>query len=319
MKVLITGAGTIGRQTAALLSGEGRDCVVADIRAPESLPPGSSGAVCDVTDLGGLEALIRAERISHIVHTAAVLATGLRADPLPGLQVNLMGTANVLEAARRAGVARVVAISSATVVYPGFGSLPPGPIPEDAALRLLSDRPSGLYPLCKLAGEHMALLWRDLYGLSTVSLRFGAVLGGEGETPSSVPGRLLRRLTDAARSGAKIHLDDPFLLWGGEEEFVDLRDCAGAIRAALYAPEPSQGVYAIAHPQQYRLEEFVATVARVIGPFEVTWPGPLRMGFAGFAHLRPGPSDTGAAARELGFACAHALEDTLRHWHARAA
>lgn len=312
--VLITGAGTIGRTTAALLAAEGRRCLLADITAVPDLPV--ECVACDITDIAALEALIVAREVQAVIHTAAMLATGLRSDPLRGLEVNLMGTANVLEASRRCGVERVVCISSATVLYPGFGSLPPGPIPEDAALRLLSDRPSGLYPMCKLAGEHMALLWRDLYGLSTVSLRFGAVLGGEGSAPTSIPGRLLRLLVDAARSGTRVHVDDPVLVWSGDEEFVDLRDCAGAIRAALDAPDPKQGVYAIAYPALHTMESFVAVLDRVMGPVGVTWPEGVTTGFAGFAHTRPGPSDTSAALRELGFSCRHDLEDTLRHWHA---
>lgn len=106
-----------------------------------------------------------------VIHTAAMLSTGLRADPLRGLEVNILGTARLLDAACEAGVRRFVRASSATVVYAGFPVLGPDPIPEDAALGVVSHRPGSLFALTKQSCEHLALLWRDLYGLSIVSLR----------------------------------------------------------------------------------------------------------------------------------------------------
>lgn len=109
--------------------------------------------------------------VDGVIHTAAMLSTGLRADPLRGLEVNILGTARLLDAACEAGVRRFVRASSATVVYAGFPVLGSDPILEDAALGVVSHRPGSLYALTKQSCEHLALLWRDLYGLSIVSLR----------------------------------------------------------------------------------------------------------------------------------------------------
>ncbi len=49
--------------------------------------------------------------------------------------------------------------------------LGPDPIPEDAALGVVSHRPGSLYALTRQSCEHLALLWRDLYELSTISFR----------------------------------------------------------------------------------------------------------------------------------------------------
>lgn len=317
MAVLITGAGLVGCETTRLLAQQGTQVVLTDIRAPASDIvdlQGVSFERLDVLDAASVRDVIERHGIDRIVHTAAVLSNGMRADPVLGLNVNLMGTAHVLEAARQAGVARVVTISSTTVLYSGFGSLGPDPITEDASLHLVTDRPRSLYAMTKLSNEYMGHLYRDLYGVSHVALRFAAVLGGHAEVQSSVPGQMFDLLIDAARTGKTLTLDNPLFQWGGTEEFVDIRDCARAIESALNAEAPDLGVYNIAHPKLWTLEETVAEVARVHGAFECHLPKALNTGFAGFPHKRPAASSTDASRTELGFTCAHDLTNTLSHW-----
>lgn len=316
MSVLITGAGLIGAETARQLSARGQPCTLFDLRPPppEVLAlPGVRFVPGDLTDPAAVAGLFR-QPVTAVVHTAAMLAGALRADPLRGLEVNLIGTARLLEGAAEARVARFVQTSSATVVYAGFDTLGPGPIPEDAALRLISQRPGNLYALTKTTAEHLALHWRAERGLATVSLRLAAVVGGDREVPNSVPGRLLARLIDAARQGGRHRLDDPLLAYAGPEEFVDLRDCAGAVLAALDAADPAQGVYAIAHPRSWTLADLAAAVADRFGAFALDLSGAPATGFAGFRHVRPAASDLSAAARELGFSARHDMTDSLAHW-----
>jgi UDP-glucose 4-epimerase len=82
--------------------------------------------------------------------------------------VNVNGTLAVLEAARAAGVTRVVLASSAAV----YGDQETVPLRED-----LPALPKSPYGLHKYIGERMLALWSDLYGLETVSLRFFNVYG----------------------------------------------------------------------------------------------------------------------------------------------
>ncbi|WP_165814376.1 NAD-dependent epimerase/dehydratase family protein [Pararhodobacter oceanensis] len=315
--VLITGAGLIGCETARLLSARGQACVVFDHGTPKSdlsRLPGVSFQQGDITDMAALTALFEEGQFDAVIHTAAMLSNGLRADPVQGLNVNIIGTAQLLDLAARHGVRRFVQASSATVVYAGFSSFDASPIPEDCALSLVSQRPPSLYALTKVTCEHLALHWRATSGLSTVSLRFAAVLGGESDPPSSVPGHLMNRLIAAARAGGTHLLDDPLFYWDKEEEFVDLRDCARAMLCALDAPSPAQGVYFVAGPQGHTLEEFAAYVAARYGDFTLEVPTHSPVGFAGFPHPRPAQSSRIAAQRELGFTARHTLEDTLHHW-----
>lgn len=318
MTVLITGAGLLGQEVAKRLSTRGERFVVMDIRQPESFPndlPGMHFVELDVTNAEALFALAKDHGVDRIIHTAAVLSNGLRANPLLGLNVNLMGTANILELARSIQAKRTVTISSATVVYSGFGAFDATPIPEDASLRMMSDRPRSLYAATKVAGENLGMLYRDLYGVSHVSLRLAAVIGGDTSAPSSVPGQLLSTLVTAAKSGQHCPLDNPLFHWGGTEEFVDLRDCADAVIAALDADDPKQGTYTIAHSQLWTLPEVVDSVARIFGDFTCTLPQGVTTGFAGFPFQRPAASDTSAATRELGFSCTYDLNSTLSHWY----
>lgn len=312
MTVLLTGAGLIGSLTAKMLAKRDQSVVIVDIAAScDFNHPAITYRQCDVTDYKSLMSVIEEFEVRSIVHTAAVLSTGMRANPKLGLEVNLLGTVNVLEAAREKGLDRVVIASSATVLYSGFESFDNTPLVEDAPLKTVTQRPSSFYAISKLTGEHLALLYRDLYKVPAVSLRFSAVLGGSLDTPSSVPGQLLKFLHDGeAARGATF---DPLLLWSGDEEFIDARDCARANLAALDARDPLQGVYTITHPEPLSCKNFVNSFNAALGRDNFPLPTMPTTGFAGFPHVRPACSDTTAAEKELGFRCAYNFADTVRH------
>jgi UDP-glucose 4-epimerase len=298
------------------LAQRGDKVVLADVR-DGAAPDGVLRVRCDVTDEPALKTLMQNHGVRDVVHTAAWLSTAIRQDPLKGIGVNIMGTAHVLECARTLGLRRVVLASSTTVTYTGFATHGPQPIEEDLPLHVISERPASIYAACKLAGEHLAQLYHDLYGVDAVSLRYAAVLGDLGNI-TSVPGRLLQTLVHAGQSGRAVQLDDPFLVWGGREEFVDARDCARANVCALDALNPLQRVYHIADGQWHSLGDFVAAVQRLYPALPVTWPDKLTTGFAGFPQQRPAPSDHRRAQSEMGFVCAHGLQDSIAHWAALA-
>jgi UDP-glucose 4-epimerase len=83
--------------------------------------------------------------------------------------INVIGTINMLEAARRAGTRRFVYASTGGAIY---GETDVVPTPEDTLIR-----PEAPYGQAKFAGEGYLGLWNRMHGLSTVSLRFGNVYG----------------------------------------------------------------------------------------------------------------------------------------------
>lgn len=313
--VLVTGAGAIGLETAMRLRARGDRVVVADVRPVELADTGGDivAAVCDIVDRAALDRIIESHGVKAIVHTAALLSTAIRKDPPRGVLVNTVGTVNVLEAARSLGIERVVVASSTTVGYAAFGSHDASPIEEDFALRVVSERPASIYAATKLAAEHLSLLYGDLYGLDVVVLRYGAVLSGGAGLTTSVPGRLLALLLAAGANGAPALIDDPLLVWEGNEEFVDARDCAVANVCALDASDPKSRVYNVATGDWCSFEDVCNAVLLVYPALTIDLRVTPKGGFAGFPHLRPSPSDVRAAARELGFRARFRLPETIRH------
>ena len=319
MSILITGAGLIGRLTAQQLLETGEAIVLADVNPPSAAHLSGPGLItpvtCDVSNFAAVHDLIVTHRITRVIHTAALLSTAIRERPLDGVRVNVMGTANLLECARTLPITRLVLASSTTVGYNCFGSLGPEPLPEDAPMRMQTDQPGSIYASTKLAGEHLAGVYRTLYGIDVISLRYAAVLGGRPESaPSSVPGRLMHRLGEAGRTGQAIRLDDPYLIWGGREEFIDARDCARANVCALQAPSPRQRVFNIATGQWCSMTEFVAAMREVYPALKVELPPEPATGFAGFPTRRPAPSDVRGAREQLGFSSQYSLAQTFDYW-----
>jgi uronate dehydrogenase len=167
-RILITGAaGAIGTLLRAELPRPDRELVLLDVIAPP--PPGEGEAVRTVTaSVDDLDAMVEAAQGAHaIVHLGGLIADETWADYA---QVNITGTYVVLEAARRAGVQRVVYASSNHAV--GFTERPPaGSPPVPAAL---FPRPDSFYGVGKVASEALGSLYHDRHGLHVVCARIGS-------------------------------------------------------------------------------------------------------------------------------------------------
>ena len=121
----------------------------------------------DIRDLGTLKALISEQRVTHVIHLAALQVPFCRADPALGAEVNVVGTVNIFEAIRHTQdkVQGFVYASSVAAFGPDR-YYPEKPIPDDAPLR-----PDTLYGVYKQANEHTArLYWQD-WQISSVGLR----------------------------------------------------------------------------------------------------------------------------------------------------
>lgn len=170
-RVLVTGAdGLIG----SLLTDAWRK---SDAYEPVGLArkPGSrTDVVADITDLDALQAACQG--MDAVVHLAATSAVGSSWDAV--LNSNLIGTYNVFEAARRAGVGQVIFASSnhsigtyETENVPELWDLDDGRTWDHTA----EIRPDSLYGVSKVYGEGMARYYVDHHGLRAACLRIGAV------------------------------------------------------------------------------------------------------------------------------------------------
>jgi uronate dehydrogenase len=174
-RVLVTGlSGLIG---GALRQHLAADC---ELRGLNRRP--LSGVPCHQADIADLEAIQPAfVGVDVVVHLAAQVGSPSFEDLL---RTNVIGTYNVFEASRRAGVGRVVFASSGAVVSgwerePPYAALAAGRYGEAGTWARMTQatplRPSGLYGCSKAWGEALARHYADAHGMSMICLRIGHV------------------------------------------------------------------------------------------------------------------------------------------------
>jgi UDP-glucose 4-epimerase len=178
MKALVTGgAGFIGSNLVDALLARGDDVVVLDNLATgrrsnldSALARGARLVVEDIRDAELVRSLLEQERPEVVFHLAAQMDVRVSAaKPVYDAEVNVIGTINMLEAARIAGARRFVFASTGGAIY---GETDVLPTPENSEIN--SEAP---YGQAKYAAEGYCDLWGRLHGLSAVSLRFGNVYG----------------------------------------------------------------------------------------------------------------------------------------------
>lgn len=154
-------AGRIGRVLRAHLSGRGVPTVSLDVAECAPVGPEDRVLRCDLRELPELVTAFHG--CSGVLHLGGIPD---EADFHELADVNVVGTYHVLEAARRAGVSRVVFASSNRVTgsYPVSETVSPSDPP----------RPDGFYGVSKVAGETLCRLYSDKFGLSTISVRIGS-------------------------------------------------------------------------------------------------------------------------------------------------
>ncbi len=221
--VLYTGSGgRVGNQVISLLEGRGYEMIPADIRNTD--PPTPRFREVDVRDFD--QVMQACEGVDAVVHAAIASSRAFgivdeRFHPQEeklefdhvSFDVNVKGTYNVLEAARRHGIRRVVFLSSLTTVF-GQPERPLPPHPRPA--------PVNVYACTKLCGEQLGEVFSRTFGMSVLSLRIG----------QPYPLHLAREpewvATPRTRAG-----------------FTVFEDLTEAITRALNHPTPEWGVYPV--------------------------------------------------------------------------
>jgi UDP-glucose 4-epimerase len=178
LKVLVTGgAGFIGSNLVDALLDRGDEVVVLDnlttgrkSNLEQALSKGAHLVVEDIRDANLVGSLLEREKPEVVFHLAAQIDVRVStAQPDFDAGINVVGTINMLEAARRAGTRRFIYASTGGAIY---GETDIVPTPEDTVIE-----PEAPYGQAKFAGEGYLGLWKRMHDLSTVSLRFGNVYG----------------------------------------------------------------------------------------------------------------------------------------------
>lgn len=269
MKVLITGgAGFIGSHLVEQLRSAGDEPVALDNLSSgrrENLPPDVKLIEADVLD-EELFRIVADGRFDAIVHLAGqTMVNASLADPVFDARQNILGTLQVLEAARRGGVRRIIFASTAA----SYGDVPESELP---ILETRSLAPLSFYGLSKVAAERYLAMYRATFGLDYVVLRFANVYGerqGEGGE-----GGVISIFARAIAAGEDIAV---FGDGGQTRDFVYAGDIAAGIRAALLTASPNTA-YNLSTAAQTSLREIINILSHVAGRTIVPHYEPARAG-----------------------------------------
>jgi UDP-glucose 4-epimerase len=203
----------------------------------------------DVRYANAVEGAMRG--VEAVVHLAAVCLNKSISDPTESLDVNLLGTQNVLDAAARSSVSRFVYASSASV----YGNPTSLPMRE-------TDKPAPLTPYCiaKLAGEYLLDFHGQTSRMSWLALRFFNVYGPGQQTDAyytSVVLTFLRRLAAG---------EAPVIDGRGEQsmDFVHVTDVARAVGMALDSTATGE-VLNVGTGTQTTIAELADQLTRILG------------------------------------------------------
>jgi UDP-glucuronate 4-epimerase len=289
--ILVTGAaGLVGHAVRRRLEVAGRPILAVDSDAGEI--EGYPVLGCDVTDMHGLHALASQVPITGIIHCGAFSGPMVAADrPLAIVDVNIGGTANILELARQVGNVRVVFCSSTSAVGPTPVGL--SPVPEAVPLN-----PTTVYGASKAAGENLVAAYRRQFGVDGVSLRLSWVYGPRRRTSCAI-----RRLLADAISGRVTRIEA-----GADvpRQYLHVEDAADALVRALDHPRLPQAVYSIAGEWWGDLRDLASAVQAVIAE------AAIELGDAPDPEDWQAAFDTSAAAVDFGWRPRITLEQGLR-------
>ncbi len=256
MNILVTGgAGFIGSHLVRHLLAKGEKVTALDNLSTglaENLPPEAKLVEMDILD-EDLPKVVAAGAFDAIVHLAAqtMVDTSIK-DPLLDTRENLLGTVHVLEAARAANVKRVIFASTAAV----YGDVKEDDLPVREAQ---PTEPMSFYGLSKLSVEKYLEMYRKIYGMEYVVLRFANVYGerqGDGGE-----GGVISIFAKAVAEGRDI------TIYGDGEQtrdFVYAGDIAEGILAALRTEEVN-AAYNLSTQTETSLRELVSLLAEIRG------------------------------------------------------
>jgi len=285
---LVTGgAGFIGSHIVEALVERGEDVRVVDNLSTgrlENIVPFLESVTFIEGDLCDEQTVRRAaERVDYVFHQAAIpsVVRSVR-DPIRTEMANVVGTLNLLLAARETGVRRVVFASSSSV----YGDSPTLPKVET-----MVPNPKSPYAVSKLAVEQHCRVVTELHGLETVGLRYFNVFGPR-QDPTSEYSAVIPRFITAMLRGQR-----PTIYGDGtrSRDFTHVANVVAANLLAVTVPDIGGRVFNVAAGNRYTLLELIAGLNEILG----TNIEPL------FAPDRPGDVDHSQAdvglIRKCGF------------------
>ncbi len=254
MSVLVTGgAGFIGSHTVDALIKDGHRVSIIDNLSTglrENLNPKAKFYEIDIRDKG-IAGVFKKERPEAVIHLAAQI--NLRKsleDPVFDAECNVLGGLNILECARNSGVRKFVFSSSGGGVYGEATELPTS--------EAVMPSPMSPYGLTKLVLERYLEMWRQLYGLEYVALRYANVYGPRQNTKAEAG-------VIAIFADKLLHGESPKINGDGEQtrDYVYVGDVVKANLAALESKK--SGVVNVGTGVETSVNGLLAMIRRRLG------------------------------------------------------
>ena len=256
-RVVVTGgAGFIGSNLAEELAKDNEVVVLDDLSTgrPENIEnlikkTNVQFIQGSITDLALLQKTFK--EVDFVFHQAAIASVSKSvADPAASNEVNLNGTLNVLIAARDNHVKKVVYASSCAV----YGDSPVLPKRED-----MLPEPMSPYAVTKMAGEYYCQVFRQVYGLQAVCLRYFNVYGPR-QDPHSDYAAVIPRFIVRALQG------QPLTIFGDGEQTRDFVFIKDVVRANIVvADDKVQGIYNVGSGQNISVNMLADTIKAITG------------------------------------------------------
>ena len=309
-KALITGiAGFIGSSIARGLLAEG-----AEVRGIDNMSSGKAHNLdsirsqiefreADICDAAAVEEACKG--VEYVFHQAAIPSVPLSvADPVGTNEPNLNGTLLVLEAARKAGVKRLMYAASSAAY---------GDSPELPKTEAMLPAPISPYAVQKVAGEHYLASYARVYGLETVALRYFNVFGPRQDPSSQYSGVLAIFISKMLKGEAPIIYGDG----STSRDFVYIDNVVRANLLAVHATGDVAGkVFNVATGKRTTLLEAFAAVKQITGYTGTVQFRPERAG-----DIRHSLADISLIKKELGYKVSaefhYGLERTIE-WYCEA-
>jgi UDP-glucose 4-epimerase len=309
LKALVTGgAGFIGSNLVDVLLDRGDEVVVLDnlttgrrSNLESALSRGARLVVEDIRDEAIVGSLLAQEKPEVVFHLAAQIDVRVStARPGFDAEINVLGTINMLEAARAGGASRFIYISTGGAIY---GETDVVPTPEETEIR--SEAP---YGQAKFAGEGYCELWRRMHGLSTVSLRLGNVYGPR-QDPLGEAG-VIAIFCGKLREGGR-----PMIFGDGRQtrDYIYVHDVVRAMLAA--AKSDAGGAFNVGTGKGSSVLELVdhlRGLGRDRGLIDSDAAFEAELAPARLGEIQRSTLDTSKSRKELGFAAEVDLAEGLR-------
>lgn len=288
-RYLVTGgAGFIGSNLAEALVNQGHQVRILDnfsTGKPENIAGFKDKVELIIGDIRYLNTVLEAmEGVDYVLHQAALPSVPRSIEtPLESNDVNCNGTLNILYAAKKLGVKRVVAAASSSA----YGDTPTLPKVET-----MKPMPLSPYAVNKLAGELYCSVFYKVYGLETVALRYFNIFGRR-QDPNSYYSAVIPKFI-------KMFLNEqpPTINGDGKQsrDFTYIDNVINANLLACKAPDASGHVFNIACGDRIDLNDLAAHLRELVGASVQPVHGPDRPG-----DVKHSLADISLARKLLGY------------------